>query len=201
MHSKKLDSHYGIKHHTFQDRCMMPPSPGVIASLKSEFDRSGETDIKKFLQSVGLEPGYNPLGKDDPVRPDVASMERGILKLEKIDIPTFKPLGEINSLVILIDFEDNVAKTSSSHYEELLFSKGTYLSGSLRDYYNVVSNGRVDIVGQVSGWHRMSENYSFYVGKDSGGDMQGYPNNARRMVEEAVTLALERDPGNKLGQI
>jgi immune inhibitor A len=189
----KFDFRRIIKPHSFHSRCMMPPSPGVIASLKSEFDRSGETDIEKFLHSVGLEPGYNPLGKDDPVRPDIASLERGILKLEKIDVPSFRPRGEINSLVILIDFEDNVAKTDSSHYEELLFSTGTYLTGSLRDYYNVVSNGRVDITGQVSGWHRMSESYSYYVGKDSGGDMNGYPNNARRMVEEAVTLALEKD--------
>lgn len=37
-----------IKKHSKFDRCMMPPSPAVIAVLKSEFDRSGEDDIKKF---------------------------------------------------------------------------------------------------------------------------------------------------------
>lgn len=30
----------------------MPPSPAVIAALKSEFDRSGEDDIKKFLKKL-----------------------------------------------------------------------------------------------------------------------------------------------------
>lgn len=197
MNKKKFNVPRIIKPHSIHSRCMMPPSPGVIASLKSEFDRSGESDIKKFLRDVGLEPGYNPLGKDDPVRPNVAAMERGILQLERIDVPTFKPQGEINALVILIDFEDNIAKTPPSHFEELLFSRNTYLTGSLRDYYNEVSNGKVDIIGQVSGWHRMKENYSFYVGKDSGGDIEGYPNNARRMVEEAVAIALERDSNIK----
>lgn len=197
MKKERFSVSYIIKPHSIHSRCMMPPSPGVVAALKSEFDRSGEADIKKFLRDVGLEPGYNPLGRDDPVRPNDAAMKRGILQLERIDVPTFKPQGEINALVILIDFEDNVAKTQPSHFEELLFSKNAYLTGSLRDYYNVVSNGKVDIVGQVSGWHRMKENYSFYVGKDSGGDIEGYPNNARRMVEEAVTIALERDSNIK----
>ncbi len=197
MKKERFSVSYIIKPHSIHSRCMMPPSPGVVAALKSEFDRSGEADIKKFLRDVGLEPGYNPLGRDDPVRPNDAAMKRGILQLERIDVPTFKPQGEINALVILIDFEDNVAKTPPSHFEELLFSKNAYLTGSLRDYYNVVSNGKVDIVGQVSGWHRMKENYSFYVGNDSGGDIEGYPNNARRMVEEAVTIALERDSNIK----
>ena len=80
MKKERFDIPAAIKQHNVQSRCMMPPSPGVIASLKNEFDRSGETDIKKFLRDVGLEPGYNPLGKDDPVRPNVAAMEKGILK-------------------------------------------------------------------------------------------------------------------------
>jgi hypothetical protein len=41
-----------IKKHSKFDRCMMPPSPTVIAALKSEFDRSGEDEIKKFLKKL-----------------------------------------------------------------------------------------------------------------------------------------------------
>jgi immune inhibitor A len=39
----------------------------------------------------------------------------------------------------------------------------------------------------------MLENYSHYVGNDSGGDVNGYPRNAKRMVEDAVTKALNDD--------
>jgi len=172
---------------------MIPPSPGVIAALKSEFDRSGETDIKKFLQNAGLEPGYNPLGKDDPARPKVEAMMEGRIEMERIDVPDFKPTGDINALVLLIDFDDNESRMPMAHFEELLFSKNTFLTGSLRDYYDEVSMGKVNIVGQVSGWHRMKKKYSFYVGNDSGGDASGYPRNAKGMVEDAVTIALAND--------
>ena len=33
---------------------MMPPSSAVIATLKSEFDRSGEDDIKNFKKIVNF---------------------------------------------------------------------------------------------------------------------------------------------------
>jgi len=182
-----------IKKHSRFDRCMMPPSPAVIAALKSEFDRSGEDDIKKFLKESGLEPGYNPIGKDDPVRPDANALKEGIIDMEKINVPSFKPEGEINALVLLIDFEDNVADMPPEHYNDMLFSKDSFLTGSLRDYYDTVSNGKVNIVGQISGWHRMPEKYSYYVGNSSGGDPNKYPNNAKKMVEDAVKVALEQD--------
>lgn len=181
-----------VKNHSRFDKCMMPPSPAVIAYLKSEFDRSGETDLNKFLKKAGLEPGYNPLGKDDSVRPNVDAIKKGKIELERINVPDFKPVGEINALVLLIDFEDNKSSMLPGHYNDMLFSKGTFLTGSLRDYYDTVSNGKVDIVGQVSGWHRMPEKYSFYVGNASGVDGV-YPHNARRMVEDAVKVALEKD--------
>ena len=31
---------------------MMPPSPAIIAALKSEFDRSGKDDIKKIFKKL-----------------------------------------------------------------------------------------------------------------------------------------------------
>ena len=182
-----------IKKHSRFDKCMMPPSPSVIAALKSEFDRSGERSLKKFLKKSGLEPGYNPVGKDDPVRPNAKSLKMGRIEMERINVPDFKPRGEVNALVLLIDFDDNEATMSPDHYKDLLFSKDTFMTGSLRDYYDTISNGRVNIVGKVSGWHRMPEKYSFYVGNDSGGDGAGYPHNAKRMVEDVAKIALEKD--------
>ena len=43
----------------------------------------------------------------------------------------------------------------------------------------------------------MPEKYSYYVGNDSGGDENGYPHNAKRMVEDAVSLTLEKDKSIK----
>jgi immune inhibitor A len=131
-----------VKNHSKFDNCMMPPSPAVISALKSEFDSSGETDLNKFLKKAGLEPGYNPLGKDDSVRPKTDALKKGIIEMERINVPSFKPVGEVNALVLLIDFEDNVSTMSPNHYLDMLFSKGTFLTGSLRDYYNTISNDK-----------------------------------------------------------
>jgi immune inhibitor A len=177
--------------------CKIPPHPSVLAEIKRELDQATKRDPNlnkmNFLKSLGIEPGYNPLGRDDPARPKAEALLEGRIEMERVALPAFKPTGDINALVILIDFGDNQHAVSPDHYSEMLFSQGTYLTGSLRDYYRVVSNKKVNIVGQVSGWHRMPLNYSYYVGNESGGDPNGYPNNAKKMVEDAVTLALNND--------
>jgi immune inhibitor A len=177
--------------------CRIPPHPSVLAEINRELNQATKRDPNldkiDFLKSLGIEPGYNPLGRDDPARPKTEALMEGRIEMERVDLPSFKPTGDVNALVSLIDFNDNVHAVSPDHYSEMLFSEGTFLTGSLRDYYQVVSNKKVNIIGQVSGWHRMPQNYSFYVGNDSGGDPDGYPNNAKKMVEDAVTLALNND--------
>ena len=174
--------HLIVKNHLAFDKCMVPPSKDVIEVLRNEFYKSGEKDLGKFLKNNGLEPGLNPLGKDDSVRPNIDAVKSGIIEMERINVPDFKPVGETSILVLLIDFEDNKSNVSHDHYTELLFSKNTFETGSLRDYYDTVSKGKVNIVGQISGWHMMPEKYSFYVGNGSGGDGPGYPHNTKRMV-------------------
>jgi immune inhibitor A len=94
------------------------------------------------------------------------------------------------AIVILVDFDDNVADTGTypaSHYEDLLFSVGTFPTGSMRDYYLENSYGNFEVVGQASGWHRMPQDYAYYVDGQRGfGD---YPRNAQRLTEDAVLAA------------
>jgi immune inhibitor A len=94
------------------------------------------------------------------------------------------------SIVIIVDFDDNTADTGTypaSHYEDLLFSVGTYPTGSMRDYYLENSYGNFETVGDVSGWHRMPEDYSYYV--DGYYGFGSYPRNAQRLTEDAVYAA------------
>ena len=94
------------------------------------------------------------------------------------------------SIVIIVDFNDNIADTENypaSHYEDLLFSIGTFPTGSMRDYYLENSYGNFEVVGAVSGWHRMPMTYSYYVDGQRGfGD---YPRNAQKLTEDAVVAA------------
>jgi M6 family metalloprotease-like protein len=94
------------------------------------------------------------------------------------------------AIVLIVDFDDNVANETlypNSHYEELLFSIDTYPSGSMRDYYLENSYSNFDVTGEASGWHRMPNDYAYYVDGQRG--FGSYPRNARKLAEDAIAAA------------
>ena len=107
----------------------------------------------------------------------------------------FKPVtGARKALVLVVDFSDKPATRPVSHYRQLLFSKKSYPTGSMRDYYQEVSYGRLDIQGAVNAdtndttvWLRAPQPYSYYADNQNG--FGSYPKNAQRLVEDAVNLA------------
>ena len=177
----------------FNERCTVPPSPEVIEEVKRLLDQAKKDNpnlnVYEFLESLGLEPG-NPPGKDKPAKLGLISVDEGTVSVQNIDVPTFRPSGEVNVLCVLCDFPDNKGKTDSKLYTDLIFSEGTFSTGSVHDYYKTVSKGKINIVGEVTGWHTLPHPYSFYVGKKNGRDGGGYPNNAKKMVEDAVSILL-----------
>jgi immune inhibitor A len=125
-------------------------------------------------------------------------------------------VGTWKVLVILIDFPDypwtrtddpNFFNDSlffePSYYRDMLFSLGTFAdplssseyTGSLRDFYLENSYGRFDVDGVVTRWYRAQNDLAYYAnpdGQPNTGDEYGfgtYPNNAQRLVEEAVAAA------------
>ena len=92
----------------------------------------------------------------------------------------------------MVDFSDRPGQQSVARYEDLLFSKGGHPTGSLRDYYAEVSNGKVDVVGSVHGWLRMPRKYTDYLGTDSGMKPTDYPNNCQKLGEDAAAAALAK---------
>jgi immune inhibitor A len=121
--------------------------------------------------------------------------ERGINNIEGNKVYNIAPGMTLvtiqrESIVIIVDFDDNTADTGTypaSHYEDLLFSVGTYPTGSMRDYYLENSYGNFETVGEISGWHRMPQDYSYYVDGQNG--FGSYPQNAQRLTEDAVYAA------------
>ena len=95
-----------------------------------------------------------------------------------------------NVLVLLVDFKDNKSITSKETFEDLLFSRNKISQGSLRDYFQEVSWGELDVVGDVLGWYQVSKKYSGYV--DSGiinkNSMKWKMDRARRLAKEALEL-------------
>ncbi len=97
----------------------------------------------------------------------------------------------VRLLVILVDFDDNQWQTGADgtveFFEKLLFSQGELPYGSMKEYYLENSYGKFILTGEVYGWYRMPQNYSYYVNGQAG--FGSYPRNAQKMAEDAVLVA------------
>lgn len=107
----------------------------------------------------------------------------------------FAPVkGSRKVIVLLVDFSDEVATTNQSHYNDLLFSVGTFGTGSMRDFYKEASYNKLDVTGTVSGtggvtvgWYRAANPKSHYTAGNFGLNTSGP--NAPKLVSEVITMA------------
>ena len=95
----------------------------------------------------------------------------------------------MNILAIIIQFPDKAAQIAAEYFDTLIYANQ---QGCVRHYYLENSYGALNIT-TVSlpsdiGWLNSPEDASYYT---SGGDygLGAYPNNAQKLVEDAVDLA------------
>lgn len=165
--------------------CICPPSP----ELEERIIRSKQRILaRESLPTKGtsdlLDARSFTLIASRPkrTRPDT------FISPARVAIPT---VGTKKALVILVDFPDCTATRSQSNIFDMLFSSETYPTGSMRDFYREASNNNLDVTGMVSGanggWYRAPHPKTYYADGNYGfGD---YPNNAQKLVEDAVDLA------------
>ena len=98
-----------------------------------------------------------------------------------------KVAGTGSCLVILMDWTDHPADTANhpqSAYDQMMFSTGSYPTGSLNDFYLENSYGQYGVSGLVSGWHTSALHvYADYTPTDY--------SSVRQMVQDAIQ---ELDP-------
>lgn len=167
--------------------CICPPTP----ELENKINRTKQ----KILQEAGFR------GIDDV----------DILDMRTYTMITTRPfktrshnhshsadrapiVGNKKAIVLLVDFSDKAAGTSQSHYNDMLFSQGTYATGSMRDYFKEASYNKLDVSGQVSGqggptsgWFRAPKTKAYYTDGNYG--FNAYPKNAQKCVEDVIDLA------------
>ncbi len=170
------------------ERCIVPPSP----DLEEKIIRSK----RQMMTGAGLP------AKATAELLDLAAISRILNRPPKTRADTlvsptvqFAPItGPRKALVLLVDFSDEAATETQGHYQEMLFSIGSYATGSMRDFYREASYGQLDVSGEVSGtggvtvgWYRAPNPKSYYTNGDYG--FGSYPRNAQRLVEDVVQLA------------
>ncbi len=124
------------------------------------------------------------------------AQSRGVDAPEQVKIKTHYALGEktidtVRVLVLLVDFPDKAAdpKNTADAFDSVLFSEGRKNpTGSLTEYYLENSYGTFYVMGNVYGWFRMPNNYSYYSPGTTHG-LGPYPNNSQRLTLDAVNAA------------
>lgn len=171
------------------DRCTVAPSPDLRERIKAEVERLAGTKRLKELapivklaepQAPGLNDGliipgsYFPLGTSiERVRS--AALQRAPLR------------GSVRVIVVLVDFADQQLAQPLAHFEDLFFSTGTLPNGSVREYYTELTNGLVDLTGEVVGPYRLPQTMATYAHGASG--LGGVEPNARTMARDAAVAS------------
>lgn len=168
------------------NRCMIAPSPDLKKKLKDQIKT-----LKRDLGSSVLSNMLKPLGKtkvgfnDALLRPGssfpLGMSARGIKK----EAASRSPLqGEVKVIVVLVEFSDKKLSHQKKHYQDLFFSEGIIETGSVKEYYKEVTDGKVNITGEVVGPYKLPKTMAAYAHGESGtGD--ALPN-ARSMAADAA---------------
>lgn len=188
-----------------EERCLVPPSPKLLLELYATY--KGMIETKRLPATMPFEEfftvwsasrrGTNVRGLDDgKTRPNGLKVTSGP---DLIDRPPRPLKGVINTLVLLVDFEDrpHSEQRTRSFYEQMLFGTiDVFPTGSMAEYYRRISNFAssngergIDVQGSVHGWLRLPHKSDYYTNGASG--MGNYPRNAQGMAEDAVRVAMQ----------
>jgi len=164
---------------------LVPPSPELERKI---------VKTKRLLLGGGFLPDKSDLDILDLNSITLISHRPAFTRMHTLSPASPAPppvVGQRKALVILVDFADLSAKKTRDHYQKMLFSSSEYPTGSLKDYYNEVSYGKLkvdgDVVGGQNGWYRAPQPYSYYCNGEYG--FGSYPRNVTKLVEDVVDLA------------
>lgn len=94
--------------------------------------------------------------------------------------------GQVRVVVVLVDFSDKQMTQTKQHFSDLFFGQGGSKK-SVREYFAEVTNGLIDLTGEVVGPFRLPKKLSEYANGASG--MGGASPNAQTMAYDAAVAA------------
>ncbi len=99
-----------------------------------------------------------------------------------------KAAGPYNMLVVMVDFSDKNSQVAPVFFDSLIFAK---TQSSVWRYYDENSYGSFDLVTlnfpSTTGWQRAPQTSTYYANNQYG-IYGAYPQNAQKLVEDAVDL-------------
>jgi immune inhibitor A len=166
-------------------RCMVSPAPELREKIKKEL-ASLRNKKDSILTSRLRAVAPTRLGFNDGViiPPEEYALGTPISRIRAAAAERAPLAGVVRVIVVLVDFDDKPMTQSQNHFKDLFFSQGVLATKSVREYFTEVTNGIIDIQGDVVGPFRMPKKLSEYAHGDSGTGL-AQPN-AQTMARDAV---------------
>lgn len=170
------------------DRCVVAPSPELRDKIKTEL-ASRRKSLKALAgEMLSLRQPLSPGMNDGLIYPGEVFPLGTPLSVVRSAAADRAPLsGIVRVIVVLVQFSDLAMTPTPQHFEELFFSTGVMSKGSVREYFQEVSHGIIDIQGEVVGPYTLPLTLAEYAHGASGiGDVLP---NARTMARHAAEAA------------
>jgi immune inhibitor A len=172
------------------ERCLIAPHPDLLDRIRQGLARLRAT-ADPVLANALVARQKKPIGMNDGlIFPGDTFPEDTPARVVRSAAAMRAPLrGTLRVLVVLVDFDDRPMVESQAHFEDLFFSTGVLPNGSVKEYFQEVTHGLIDIAGAVVGPYRMPLTLARYAHGDSGTTLE--EPNARTMAHDAALAADE----------
>ena len=181
--------------------CAVPPSPDLLAQLYARFlelKEQGRLPTELTFEQYFYVWRSNRRGGSVAGLDDGATDDRGAVGAAMINRPSARLQGDLRTVVLLVDFPDRPHSENRGpmFFNQMLFSVGEFPSGSMRDFFRLISNfdaeesTGIDVAGDIFGWFRLPNPITFYTDGNSGMNDAGFPRNAQGMARDAVLAAI-----------
>ena len=169
-------------------RCMVAPSPELRDRIRQDLAQlrdSATPLVSNLLRAQSATPpGFN----DGLIYPGDFFPIGTPVHVVRSAAANRAPLrGTLRVIVVLVQFSDRAMGQTQQHFEDLFFSTGVLPNGSVKEYYREVTNGLIDIAGEVVGPFTLPQTLATYAhgASGTGTDLP----NARTMALDAAQAA------------
>lgn len=177
------------------DFCAVAPSPELKAKFKAELAQVRSTVRSELASALTLARSPTRLGFNDGVifPPDQfpEGTPKSAIRGAAADRAPLR--GPLRVIVVLVQFSDKAmaetAQQTASHFRDLFFSSGVMPHGSVKEYYQEVTGGLVDIVGEVVGPYTLPQTLAWYANNNFGIGRGGGAFRANTMAKDAAMAA------------
>ena len=171
-------------------RCMVAAHPDLHEKIKGEIAtiRAARAGVLNGLARAA-EPQAPGLNDGMIIPPEEYPFGTPMRAIRNAAADRAPLAGVVRVIVVLVNFSDKQmgAAHTAAHFNDLFFSQGVIPTKSVREYYQDVTHGIIDIQGQVVGPFLMPQTLATYAHGASG--LGAALPNARTMARDAVAAA------------